>query len=104
MADRDRKFSFFQRIDKRIDIPISIRPMIANFGKQVRLQQDLIQMRLIKQMLVTSLRLDRVTNLKHISTTRVPIATKLGRMATYLYGLLPIKSHDPLITWFCKIT
>ena len=42
MADRDREFSFFQRIDKRIDIPISIRLMITNFGKQVRLQQDLI--------------------------------------------------------------
>ena len=26
------------------------------------------------------------------------------RMETYLDGLLPIKSHDPLITWSCKIT
>ena len=32
------------------------------------------------------------------------MATKLGRMVTYLDGLLSIKSHDPLITWFCEIT
>ena len=32
------------------------------------------------------------------------MATKLDRMVTYLEGFLPIKSHDPLITWPCKIT
>ena len=32
------------------------------------------------------------------------MATKLDRMLTYLDGLLPIKSNDPLITWFYKIT
>ena len=34
----------------------------------------------------------------------MPIATKLGRVVTYHEGLPPIKSHDPLITWSCKIT
>ena len=29
------------------------------------------------------------------------MATKLGRMLTYFGGLLPIKPHEPLITWFC---
>ena len=44
-----------------------------------------------------------VTSKNHdISTTRVPIATKLGRMITYLDGLLPIKSCDPLITCPCE--
>ena len=38
-----------------------------------------------------------------ISTTRVPMATKVGRMVTYLAEFFPIKSHDPLIIWFCKI-
>ena len=77
--------------------------MITKFHKQVHLQ-DLTQLRLIKQLLVTSLRQDHVTNGKHRpSTTRVPMATKLGRMITYLDGLLPIKSHDPLITCSCKI-
>ena len=33
----------------------------------------------------------------YISTIRVPTATKLGRMVTYLNGLLPIKSHGFLI-------
>ena len=31
------------------------------------------------------------------------MATKLVRMLTYLDDLLPIKSHDPLIMWSCKI-
>ena len=40
----------------------------------------------------------------YISTTRVPMATKLDKMITYFDGLLPIKSHDSLITWSCGIT
>ena len=44
---------------------------------------------------------------KNIST-RVPIATKLGRIATWGHGLLLIKSHENLwswmITWQIKIT
>ena len=64
--------------------------MVTKFGKQVHLQ-DLTQMRLIKQVLVMSLRQDNVANEKHcISTTRVSMATKLGRMVTYLNGLLPV--------------
>ena len=31
------------------------------------------------------------------------MATKLGRMIASLDGLLPIMSHDPLITWSCEI-
>ena len=57
MADRDGEFSFFQRIHVRIgiriDISISIRPMITRFGNQIHLQ-DLTQIRIIKQVLVTS--------------------------------------------------
>ena len=57
MADRGGEFNFFQgihvRIDIKIDISISVRPMITKFGKKVRLQ-DLTQMMLIKQVLVTS--------------------------------------------------
>ena len=99
MAHRGSEFNFFQdiyvRIDIRIDISISIRPMTTKFDKQVYLQ-DLPQMRLIKQVLVTSLRQDHVTTLKHsISATRVPMATKLGRMVTYLDMLLPLKSTWP---------
>ena len=64
-ADRGCKISFFQgihvRIDIRIDISISIRPMIAKFCKQVHVQ-DLTHMRLIKQVLVTLSRQDYVTN------------------------------------------
>ena len=39
----------------------------------------------------------------HISITRVSMATKLGRMIASLDGLLPIMSHDTLITWPCEI-
>ena len=65
MTDRDGEFSFLQgilvRIDIRIYIAIFIRPVITKFGKQVHLQ-DLIQIRLIKQVLVTSLLQDHATN------------------------------------------
>ena len=42
--------------------------------------------------------------LKTYLDSRLPMATKLGRMITYLDGLLPIKSCGPLITWSCEIT
>ena len=32
------------------------------------------------------------------------MTTKRGRMVTYLDYLLPIKSNDHVITWFCEIT
>ena len=37
--------------------------------------------------------------LHYISTIRVHMVTKFGRMVIYLAGLLPVKSNDPLITW-----
>ena len=40
---------------------------------------------------------------RHISITRVSMATKLGRMIASLDGLPPIMSHDPLITWPCEM-
>ena len=59
MVDRGGEFSFFQgihvRIDIKTDISISIRPMITKFGKQVHLQ-DLTQMKVNRQVLVTLLR------------------------------------------------
>ena len=45
-----------------------------------------------------------VSNKNHwISFTRVPMATKLDRIVTYLDGILPIKSHDSFITWSWEI-
>ena len=40
----------------------------------------------------------------YICIARVPMATKLSSMMTYLDGLLPIKSHYVSITWPWKIT
>ena len=34
----------------------------------------------------------------------MPMASKLGRMVTYLEKVLPIKLHGPLIAWSSKIT
>ena len=46
---------------------------------------------------------DHVTNQNHyIQTVTVPMAKQPGRMVTYFERLLTIKSHSPLITWFCK--
>ena len=57
IGDRGGKFNFFQgihrRIDIRIDISISTRPVTTKLGKQVHLQ-ELSQMKLTKKMLVTS--------------------------------------------------
>ena len=65
MVHLSGEFNFFQgiheRIDIRIDISISIKPMTTKFVKQVHLQ-DLTQMRLMNQMLVISLPQDHVTN------------------------------------------
>ena len=45
-----------------------------------------------------------VTNENHyISTTKVPLATKLGRMVTYFERLLTIKLYYTLVTWSCKV-
>ena len=41
--------------------------------------------------------------LLYISTTTVPITTKLGQMAIFHDGFSPIRSRDPLITWSCDI-
>ena len=63
-GDRGGEFRFFQvihlRIDIRIDVFVSIRPITTKFGKHVH-PQDLTKMSLIKQMLL-SLRQDQVTN------------------------------------------
>ena len=32
------------------------------------------------------------------------MATKHGRMVTYLDCFLPIKSNEYIVTWFCEIT
>ena len=39
-----------------------------------------------------------------ISTLTLPMATKLGRIMTYLERLLARKSHVPLVMWSCKMT
>ena len=65
MADWGVDLGFFQdihpRIDIRIDISIFKRPMISKFVEQLRLQ-DLAQMRLIKQLLLTSSRQDHMSD------------------------------------------
>ena len=61
MEDRRDEFSFSLSIHVKIDISIPIIPMTTKFGKKVHLQ-DFIQLRLIKQVLVTSLRQDHMTN------------------------------------------
>ena len=40
----------------------------------------------------------------NISTTTVPMTTKLGRLVIYYEELLLIKPHDSLIMWSSKIT
>ena len=39
----------------------------------------------------------------YIFFIRKTMATKLGSIITYLDGILPIKSHEALISWSCEI-
>ena len=39
----------------------------------------------------------------YICTTKMTMATKLGRMVVYLNGIPSIKSHTTLIVWSCEI-
>ena len=41
---------------------------------------------------------------KHISTTKMSIATKRDRVVPYNEGILSKEPPDPSITWFCKVT
>ena len=65
MEDQGNEYSFFQgihaRIDIRIDISISIRSWTTKIGMQVHVQ-DLTKMRPMKQILVTLLGQNQVTN------------------------------------------
>ena len=45
-----------------------------------------------------------VNQIQYIFTTALPIATKLGKAITCLNRFLPIKLHDPSITWLWEIT
>ena len=54
MVNRGSELSFFHvRIDIRIDMSIYLRPMTTKFGKHLDIE-ELTQMRLITQVLVTS--------------------------------------------------
>ena len=47
---------------------------------------------------------DHIANQKHISTTTVPMVTRLRRMVACLEGLLLIMLFYLLIIWSCEIT
>ena len=89
------------RIDTKVGISISKRHMTTKSDKQVHLE-ELTQIRWIRQVLV-ALHVKITWQTKNI-TTRLPMSTKLGRTVTYLVGLLPIKSHDPLTIVSSKVT
>ena len=41
--------------------------------------------------------------ISRISTTTMPMITKINRVVTYLEETLPIKPHDSLIRWYSEI-
>ena len=76
--------------------------MTTKFGELVHIE-ELTQMRLIRQLVMTSPLQHHVTNQKpYNSTKNAPRAIKLGRMVTYVDRLQPKKSHDPLISRSCN--
>ena len=79
--------------------------MATKLGRMVIYLERLLTTKLYKVVLRWSLQGHVTIKHTYSSNTRVPIASKLGTMMTYLDGLLtPIKSHYLLITWSCKIT
>ena len=99
MVDRGGDFSFFQRIHVRIvirrtDISISIRPFdhqIWQAGISTRCDSNETNEAGTGGVIISSSR-DKLKTL-HL---HYQMTTKLGKV-TYLDGLLPIQSHDPLI-------
>ena len=68
-------------------IPATAKPMTTKFSRQARLE-ELTQMELTKQVLVTSSCKYHAAKLKHtISSYRVSLTTKLESMLTYLKNM-----------------
>ena len=67
MVDGGNEFSLFLRLYIRIEISVSIGPVIIKFGKQVDLQ-NLTHLKAIKQLIVTSLLkiTQKTKNLKYV--------------------------------------
>ena len=104
MVDRCGEFNFFQGIHVKSDIrtDVSIRPMTTKILQTVKSRRvesnGSIRCWSCHHVKIAG------QNKKHFSFTRVSIATNLDTIVTYLDGLLPIKSHDLLITWSSEIT
>ena len=113
MADRGSEFSFFSgihvRTEIRIGISIFIRPMTTKFGKEVHLE-ELTRVRhrcwwrhhVDLQVLVMSSHQVHQTNLKHLHYQGA-FGHQIWQDGNF-NGLLPMKSHELLITWSSKTT
>ena len=73
--------------------------MVTRPGRMVTYLEGLLTIKSF-HCLIIGLQGQGLNKNNYISTTRVFMATKLGRMITYL---LPINSHDSLITWSYEI-
>ena len=107
MADQGDKFSFFRGIcvrnNMRIVISISMKPKTTKFGSHVLLEK-LSQIRLIKQVLLTSSRQDQVTlkrNYNFLAARGMII--KFGQENNKMTQLPFITSRDPSVTQFCGV-
>ena len=106
VADEAAIYAFWDGNHVRIDIKIDNLHFYKTNDHQMWHQQvhleELTQIRPIKQLLLMPSYQNYVTNEKYIPSTKVSLASKLGRMVTYLDRLLPIKVHDPITSWFCE--
>ena len=92
MANQGCEFNFFKgthvRIDIRINISISLRPLITKIwqaGTTTGFDSNETN-EAGSDDVITSKSRDKIKH--YISATRVPMATKLGKMVTYLDGAL----------------
>ena len=107
MVDEKGEFSFFQGIHVRIDIRM-IHNSIKTYEHQILLAGTSrgVASNETNQAgagwIITSRSREKLKTI--YLYYRVPMATKLGGMVSYLDGLPSIKSHDPSLTWCCDVT
>ena len=89
------------RICRNFHISTTTELMVIRLGRAVNYHKGL---RLIKTQDPLIRRSSEITWKTKTNIFPLPMATKLGRLVTYLKRLLRIKFHGSWITWFCEST
>ena len=96
--------TWFSEITWQTRAIISPLPQLATkFGRMVTYLEGLLTVSYLT-FWSSGLVKSRDKKTHYTSTTRLPMATKPGRIIIFLDEFIPVKSHDSLIMWHCYIT